>query len=266
MGSRFHIQHYQIESKKLNKGKELKIIFLSDLHSKQYGKENERLLTAIRDERPDYVLAGGDMLIGVKNANLQVATSLARSLATICPVYYANGNHEQRLKLYPETFGGLYKEYKASLLDAGVTLLENECTLVETEAGNISIYGLEIPAECFAKLRKTSLSVEAIEERIGACSQEGYHILLAHNPKFADTYLEWGADLVLSGHLHGGVMRIPGIGGAISPQGILFPKYSGEHTKVGEADVVVSKGLGAHTIPIRIMNPAEMIVLHLCGI
>lgn len=265
MGSRFRIRHYQIESEKLNKAKELKIIFLSDLHSKQYGKDNERLLEAIRSEEPDFIFVGGDMLIGLKNASLHVATSLATALCKICPVYYANGNHEQRMKLYPEVYGGLYEEYKAALIVAGVILLENERKLIETEAGHLALYGLEIPAECFAKLRRTSLSVETIQEQIGECA-EGYNILLAHNPKFTDNYLAWGADLVLSGHLHGGVVRIPGIGGMISPQGILFPKYSGEHTKVGDADVVVSKGLGDHTIPIRIMNPKEIIVLHLCGI
>lgn len=265
MGSRFRIQHYQIESEKLNKEKELKIIFLSDLHSKQYGEDNESLLKAIRDAKPHFIFVGGDMLIGLKNTSLHVATSLATALCKICPVYYANGNHEQRLKLYPEVYGGLYETYKAALAESGVVLLENESKLIETEAGNLYLYGLEIPAECFAKLRRTSLSVETIQEQIGECTEE-YNILLAHNPKFVDAYLDWGADLVLSGHLHGGVVRIPGIGGVISPQGILFPKYSGEHTKVGASDVVVSKGLGAHTIPIRIMNPAEMIVLHLCGI
>ncbi len=266
MGSRFRVRHYNIKSKKLKSDKELKIIFLSDLHSRQYGKENERLLRAIRDEQPDLIFVGGDMLVGVRNTDPQVAISLAGALAEICPVYYANGNHEQRLKLYPDVYGNVYEEYKSALEDSGAMLLENECVSINAEVGQVSLYGLEIPAECYAKLRRTSLSTNEITERVGECPKEGYTILLAHNPKFADTYLEWGADLVLSGHLHGGVVRVPGIGGVISPQGILFPKYSGEHTKVGDADVVVSKGLGDHTIPIRIMNPKEIIVLHLSGI
>lgn len=265
MKNGFCIQHYRIESKKLNKDKELKLVFLSDLHSKQYGEKNERLLCAIRSEAPDYILVGGDMLIGVKRTKLDVAVELAKNLVDIAPVYYANGNHEQRLKLYPEVYGTTYEEYKYALVQCGVHLLENDFVRLDTQAGEVHLYGLEIPAACYAKLRRTSLTTEQIEECVGLTDKGACTILMAHNPKFAEAYVAWGADIVLSGHLHGGVMRIPGLGGVISPQGVLFPKYSGEHTKVEQADVVVSKGLGAHTIPIRIMNPAELVVLDIKG-
>ena len=87
--------------------------------------------------------------------------------------------------------------------------------------------------------------------------------MIAHNPTFMDTYLKWGADLVTSGHLHGGVVRIPFVGGIISPQFVLFPKYSGEMKSVGEATAVVSKGIGIHTIKVRLLNPAEIVVMHI---
>ena len=104
-----------------------------------------------------------------------------------------------------------------------------------------------------------------IEERIGKADFSKYQILLAHNPIYTDTYLDWGADLVLSGHLHGGIVRLPGLGGMITPQFRLFPKYSGELTVKDQQSVVVSKGLGTHTIKIRFLNPAEIVVLHLQG-
>lgn len=109
------------------------------------------------------------------------------------------------------------------------------------------------------------LSVEEIQKCIGASEKEHYKIVMAHNPVFADAYMKWGADLTLSGHLHGGLVRIPGLGGVISPQIKLFPKYSGELTSEGEQAVVVSKGLGMHTICFRFCNPAEMIVLQIGG-
>ena len=101
-----------------------------------------------------------------------------------------------------------------------------------------------------------------MKERIGEPAG-GYQILLAHNPAYVPVYKEWGADLILSGHLHGGVMRIPGIGGVIGPDFTIFPKYSGDIYREGDATIVVSKGLGVHSIPVRLFNPAELIVLEM---
>ena len=101
---------------------------------------------------------------------------------------------------------------------------------------------------------------EEIESRVGA-ADSSYQILLAHNPAYVEAYRKWGADLILSGHLHGGIVRIPGIGGVIAPDLTLFPKYSGDIYRKEDATVVVSKGLGAHSVPIRLLNPAEMVVL-----
>ena len=90
-----------------------------------------------------------------------------------------------------------------------------------------------------------------------------YSEIARHNPAYMDAYLEWGADLVLSGHLHGGLVRIPGLGGIVTPQGFFFPKYSGEMTREGEQTVIVSRGLGSHTLNIRLFNVPELISIHL---
>lgn len=260
----FQVTHYAISSPKLQKiDKEQKILFLSDLHSYTYGKGNQKLLEAIRKQKPALIFIGGDMMIGIEQAKTDVAEELILQLAKDYPVYYANGNHEQRMKIYPELYGPVYEAYRERLIRGGVHFLENESADLMLENVPLRLYGLEIPAECYGKWRKTTLSVEEVQERIGQAPKEKYSILLAHNPKFMDTYLTWGADLILSGHLHGGVVRLPKLGGVISPQGILFPPYSGEHTKVKGQDVVVSKGLGVHTIRLRFFNPAELIVLHL---
>lgn len=262
----FKITHYDIVSKKLNNLKEeKKIVFLTDLHNNSYGKHNEKLLHAVRSQNPELILIGGDMLVGKAEAPTNVAEDFVCKLTEICPVYYANGNHEQRMKIYPEEFGTKYQEYKNIVEESGVTFLENEHIDLMFDTCPVQIHGLEIPREGYKKFRKTNVSLEQIEESIGKADSSKYQILLAHNPIYADAYLEWGADLVLSGHLHGGVVRIPRLGGIITPQFRLFPKYSGELTVKDGKSVVVSKGIGTHTIKIRFLNPAEMIVLHLQG-
>lgn len=262
----FQVTHYDIQSDKLNKlTHERRIVFLTDLHNNSYGKNNEKLLGAVKCQKPDLILLGGDMLVGKSDISTKIAEEFVKKLTEICPVYYANGNHEQRMKIYPERFGIKYQEYKTSVEQSGVQFLENEHIDLVFDACPIQIHGLEIPREGYKKFRKTFVSLEQIEERIGKADSSKYQILLAHNPIYADTYLEWGADLILSGHLHGGIVRLPGLGGVITPQFRLFPKYSGELTVKDGKSVVVSKGLGTHTIKIRFLNPAEMVVLHLQG-
>lgn len=262
----FKVTHYDIQSDKFNNlTHEKKVVFLTDLHNNSYGKNNKKLLDAVMFQNPELILIGGDMLVGKPEVSTKVAEDFVGQLTGICPVYYANGNHEQRMKIYPEKFGTKYQEYKTSVEQSGVQFLENEHIDLMFETCPVQVHGLEIPREGYKKFRKTNVSLEQIEERIGKADSSKYQILLAHNPIYADSYLEWGADLILSGHLHGGIVRLPGLGGMITPQFRLFPKYSGELTVKDGKSVVVSKGLGTHTIKIRFLNPAEIVVLHLKG-
>lgn len=262
----FRVTRYDIKSDKLNKlNHERKIVFLSDLHNNRYGKNNRKLLAAVKEQNPDLILVGGDMLVGKADIPSNVAEDFVSKLTDICPVYYANGNHEQRMKVYAETFGTAFEEYKNFLVDQGVQFLENKYDILTLDECQFCLYGLEIPVKYYKKFRKQTLPVEIMKEQIGEPEADCYNILLAHNPTYTKTYLEWGADLILSGHFHGGVVRIPKLGGIITPQWHMFPKYSGEMTEKNGKYVVVSKGLGAHTLKIRFLNPAEVIVLHLSG-
>ena len=238
-----------------------KAIFLSDMHNHVYGKDNCELLEAIRKEKPDYVWIGGDMLVGKAGISYQPALEFVKRLPEICPVYYANGNHEQRMKEIPENYDFSYDEYKKQLVEAGVHFLENDSFSFDWDGKKIKLSGLEIPLGCYLHWHKDDVKAEEIIERIGK-KDDCYEILLAHNPSFVDKYLERGADLILSGHLHGGIVRIPGVVGAISPSFEIFPKYSGDHYQKDGTDIVVSKGLGTHTFNIRLFNPAELIVLN----
>lgn len=262
----FRAVTYQIRSKKLEGiEKNRKIIFLSDLHNQTYGKGNRRLLEKIRKINPALVLIGGDMLVGRKGASYQAALEFVTELAGLFPVYYANGNHEQRMKEFPEEYGGVFAEYKEALCQAGVHFLENDSQELLCGRCRLRITGLEIPLECYSHFKRIPMPEGTVEEQIGKAKKEDYEILMAHNPAYMKEYLAWGADLVLSGHLHGGIVRLPGGVGAVSPAFTLFPKYSGDHYREEGKDIVVSKGLGVHTICVRLFNPAEVVVLELEG-
>ncbi len=261
----FKVTHYNINSSKLNNIKDKKIILLSDLHNCRYGTNNEKLLNAIKKEAPDLILVAGDMLVGKAGDSAEVAIEFMKELSKIAETYYANGNHEQRMKEQPEIYGNIYQEYKNALVKNGIHILENEKAQVILDGAEIDIFGLEIPSRCYRKFQKITFPTECMEKNLGKANLSRYQILIAHNPIFAEEYVKWGADLIVSGHLHGGVARIPFWRGVITPQGGLFPKYSGEMMMVGETAVVVSKGIGIHTIPIRFLNPAEVVVLHLMG-
>lgn len=259
----FRVTRYPVKSSKL--AGEQTWIFLSDLHNQIYGENNERLICAVKNEHPDLILIGGDMLVGKNGHSYMPALACIEELVKIAPVYYANGNHEERMKLKPEKYDLSYKKYRERLLELGVHMLENDSVILKS-AGNeekVRLTGLEIPLECYTHLKRRKMPEGAIEERIGVREPESYQVLLAHNPSYMKEYLAWGADLILSGHLHGGMVRLPGIGGVIGPDFVLFPKYSGEMRTEGNQTVIVSKGLGTHTIHIRLFNPAEIVVLKL---
>ena len=256
----FRVTRYRVASPKLTGKKTW--VFLSDLHNQVYGENNCKLIDAVKNESPDLILIGGDMLVGKNGHSYEPALACVKELVKIAPVYYANGNHEERMKLKPEKYDQSYALYREKLLEFGVHLLENESTVLSDDS-KVRLTGLEIPLECYTHLKRREMPGGAIKERIGNRDPEAFQVLLAHNPSYMKEYLAWGADLILSGHLHGGMVRIPGIGGVIGPDFVLFPKYSGEMRRVGDQTVIVSKGLGTHTIHIRLFNPAEIVVLSL---
>ena len=256
----FRVTRYRVASPKLTGEKTW--VFLSDLHNQVYGENNCKLINAVKNESPDLILIGGDMLVGKNGHSYEPALACVKELVKIAPVYYANGNHEERMKLKPEKYDQSYALYREKLLEFGVHLLENESTVLSDDS-KVRLTGLEIPLECYTHLKRREMPGGAIKERIGERDPEAFQVLLAHNPSYMKEYLAWGADLILSGHLHGGMVRIPGIGGVIGPDFVLFPKYSGEMRRVGDQTVIVSKGLGTHTIHIRLFNPAEIVVLSL---
>lgn len=256
--SRFVVVPYEIRDRRICG--HYRVVFLSDLHNKQFGKNNSQLLEAIEEIRPDAVLIGGDMINGKPGEKLDRAVNLLRKLKEKYPVYYANGNHEHRIKLYPETYGDEAERYAAALAEIGIVPMVN--THVQLPGINLVIYGSEIDKYFYKRFITPDMEPEYLPGLLGSPDPEAYTVLLAHNPDYFPHYARWGADLVLSGHIHGGIVRIPLWGkGLLSPNVRFFPKYDGGVFHEGDCTMILSRGLGIHTIPFRLFNPAEVIVI-----
>lgn len=256
--NRFVVKTYAVEDSRIRKP--CRGVLLTDLHNKRYGKDNERLLAAIREARPDFIFIAGDLLTATPGASLEPALGLLRELAGAYPVFYANGNHEHRLKLYPEVYGDMAVRYGAALGEIGVAPLVNG-HIVLPEYG-IAVYGAEIGKAFYRRFQPAWMEPGYLPGLLGQAPEGLYTVLLAHNPDYFPQYAAWGADLTLSGHIHGGVARVPFWGrGMISPAWRLFPRYDGGVFREGGAALLLSRGLGLHTVPVRIWNPAELWVI-----
>ncbi len=256
-GNRFVIREYIIENEKVSG--EIKLAVCADLHNKQYGENNTKLLKAIDKVQPDMILTAGDILTAKPGISYENAADFMECLAEKYPVYYGIGNHEYRMKIYSDTYGDSYEKYLNRLKKAGITVLDNESVRKE----NLCITGVSIERLYYKRFRKIKMDEAYLDSLVGKAQEDTYQILLAHNPEYFEEYAEWGADLVLSGHVHGGIMKLPVLGGVISPKLVLFPKYDGGLFKRNKAIMVLSRGLGMHTLPIRIFNPGELVVIHL---
>ena len=257
---KFKTVKYTIHSNKLqNHG--FTIAMISDLHNVELGKKNENLLQALQEAKPDIICIAGDLVLGKKEKSVKIAYDFIKRAVKIAPVYYGLGNHEQRMKKYPQVYGEEYCIFEKRIQKLGVTMLENSSSFLEIKGEKIQISGLALPEEYYKKGKKVELSIKTMNRLVGKVSKENFHILLAHTPKYGDTYLEWGGDLILAGHYHGGMVRLPFLGGVISPDLRLFPKYCRGDFQEGNRHLIVSAGLGEHTLPVRIFNPRELVLI-----
>ncbi len=226
--------------------RDVRFLLLSDLHACDTGRGNQKLLRMIRAEEPDFICIAGDMTVKNGKHTHRVLTFL-RELAVRYPVYYSPGNHEIRM---PD-----YERYKAALKEMGVVYLENERA---SAAPGIAVVGLDLPEYWYHKCwQRRDLPEETLAEWLGN-PPDSFTILLAHNPEYFPRYADWGADLTLSGHIHGGIARLPVLGGVLSPSLRLFPKYDAGLFSRGEKRMIVSRGLGLHHIKFRFFNRPEL--------
>ncbi len=252
------INTYKIKSAKIKK--DARFVVMSDLHECSYGRDNCVLLNAIRRIRPQFVAIAGDMVDAEKVGDCTQTMKLLKTLNEEFPVYFGVGNHEKYLvekKKLPEHTQKFLKGLKA----ASLTLMQNEIRSLEEL--NVNIVGLDLPLWYYRKSHPELLDTEAMELFVGKCERERYNILLAHDPDHFKVYAEWGADLVLSGHVHGGIIGLGKKRGLISPKLKLFPEYVSGRYLCGDTTMLVSRGLGNHTVNVRLFNPPELMVVEL---
>lgn len=242
-----------------------RIVLLSDLHCNELGTDSCFLLSKIHDIRPNAVMMAGDMLSD-DGKNFRVTEKLIDKLVSHYPVFYSIGNHEQKLENNPDLIYK-YEKFKSFLNTMGAYYLDNKSVYITRGDSSIRVTGIGIDSLYYNKFwQKRKASVDYITELIGEKEFETLDILIAHNPDYFDTYSKWGADIVLSGHVHGGLIVLPKLGGVIAPTLRLFPKYDFGCFSNGNAKMYLSRGLGSHTLPIRIFNKPEILVitLHRC--
>ena len=227
-----------------------RIAHVSDLHNAQLGTDNCKLVAALSKESPDIIACTGDM-VDSRRTDFDVTFSFLTQAQAIAPCYYATGNHEARLHLFPA--------FALRLEEAGITVLQDTDTLLTRDGQQLRLMGANDPAFMNARLQ----SVTAMDEWMETLPSGEFNILLSHRPELFPQYWDGGAELVLSGHAHGGQFRLPFIGGVIAPGQGLFPDYdSGLYTR-DETNMVVSRGLGNSLFPLRYCNPPELVIVTL---
>ena len=230
------VTKYVVENKKVPKEFDgYNIVQISDLHSKLFGENNKKLIQKIKSLNPDIVVVTGDLIDG-ENNNYNVALDFMKEISKLYRVYYIIGNHEQKslIKKYKDE----YKDYFNKLHQIDFVNLDNNKVEIVKGDSNINLYGLTVPYSCYKYLfdnqETTSIDINFLEEK-------------------------WGADLTLCGHVHGGIVRLPLVGGLLSPDRKFFPKYDlGEYIK-NKSTMIVSKGLGGSKVLIRVNCKPEIV-------
>ncbi|NCC79895.1 MAG: metallophosphoesterase [Clostridia bacterium] len=254
----FAVRNIEVSSKDLPKGFHgYRILHISDLHNSRYGKGNSRLIGEILKQNPDVIFYTGDMISrqSLVEGNFR---KLIEGLAGKVPSYYVDGNHEDELQ-------GRDKEAFIELLArSGIRHIENEKLHLERKGDRITLYGLRLPRRYLRNTYdaegKETLRKDCLNKLLGT-PEKGFSILLAHNPLYFPVYAEYGADLTFSGHVHGGLVRLPFLGGILSPDRTLFPRYTRSVYEKEKRRIIVSPGIGG--IRLRVFNQPTLYVVTL---
>ncbi len=233
-----------------------RIAHVSDLHNAEIGEDNQRLISVIYEAEPDIIAITGD-LIDSRNTDIETALRFAEKAVKIAPCYYVTGNHEARATEYAELKNGL--------TDLGVIVLDNKRVELEREGKSITLIGADDPSLKADYLFDDEKSVVKAQLQNLFSENDGYTVLLSHRPELFDIYSESGADLILSGHAHGGQIRLPFIGGVFAPHQGFLPEYDGGLYTQDTVNMIVSRGVGNSLFPLRINNRPEVVLIGLQG-
>lgn len=261
--NKIDVTEYSILNEKIpQEFNDFKIVQLSDFHSNGYKDTTDIIINKIENINPDIVVMTGDM-VSWEIGNIDELEKLISSLSINYPIYYINGNHEQLLEI---TNLNEYNEFLNKIKSLGVTYIKNNFVEIIRDGQSINLYEIDIPLMEGNGLyvKEGELDDDYINSKLSNIKSNKFNILLAHNPLFIDEYSSWGADLVLSGHIHGGIIRIPIVDvGVLSPEKKFFPKYDSGEFKVGDTTMIVNRGIGTSSIKLRVFNNPEISVITL---
>ena len=228
-----------------------RVVVLSDLHGASFGEDNADLFETVAAQDPEWIFYLGDLEDRFHGAAEGYAESVAAGLSAIAPTYYVTGNHEWSLRSVPEL--------KTRLTDQGVTVLSNRFVTLERGVDSIILAGIDDPNGYADQKTPEELAAELYADR-----GDPFWVLLAHrNNRFEGQYSLLGADLVLSGHGHGGIIRLPFTDGLLSTDRTLFPSYTAGLYEANGSCLFVTRGLGNSGPSFRLFNRPEVAVLTL---
>lgn len=234
-----------------------KIVHLSDLHNKSFGKNQNRLIEKVKSLKPDIIAFTGD-IVSRNDKNLHNAEVFVKEILKICPVYLVEGNHEKYCTKYMYMF-------RAFLSGSGVNVLRNKSVKIEKGNSFITIYGMTNPvfdtSYGYNSISRQETFRQWVEEM--SDENENFKLLLSHHPEYFESYCQNGFDLTLTGHAHGGQVILPFIGGVYAPNQGLNPKYFSGKYSDGTHTMIVSRGLGNSVCLPRINNSPEIISITL---
>ena len=232
---------------------EVIICQISDLHNKEFGENNNKLIKKINNVKPNIIVITGD-LIDSNHLEIDVAIEFINNIKYVAPIYFVPGNHESNINDY--------ELFKNMLIDNNVIILDNKVNKLSADNDTINLIGIEDPTFSFHPSLSESERTNSVLKDLDY-DNDKFTILLSHRPELFDIYVENKIDLVLTGHAHGGQVRIPFVGGMFSPNQGLFPKYDSGMFKEKDTQMYVSRGLGNSVIPFRINNNPELVVITL---
>lgn len=248
---------YRIKDKRLKKN--AKIVMISDLHNACYGEKNSELLHVVETISPDLILVAGDVIVGKTGLSVDTGVDFLNSLGESFPVFVGKGNHEMRTSIY-EKYGDMWETLYERTKDKVHWLINDSIYLADY---NMTIYGLDMKPEYYRRFKKLYMDSAYLEEELRKPDKRSYNILIGHEPDYFEEYAAWGADLCVSGHVHGGLIIIPHLGGLISPMIKFFPKYYKGVYNIGDSHMIVSAGMGLHTLKIRVNNEPDLVTINL---
>jgi len=219
-----------------------------------------KMAETAKKANPDIIVMTGDM-ISTNSKSFDNFYSLAKEVSKEYITYYIMGNHELRMPKTQQT------KILENLKKFGIKILDNKSINIEKNDEYIKLYGFHQPVSTYKNILKgnfdTSFTLKNMEKIFPYIDNTNFNILLSHSPFDFDVLEKWGADLVLSGHVHGGLIRLPFLGGFLSPERSFFPKYDSGEYCIGDSKMIVSRGLGNGTINIRVFNNPEICVITL---